>query len=613
LTIDVVDRTTKTINYRSRSGSTKIDFRGTPLLPAAKGEAKVESRQGYVKVQAKFDKLLPATRFGPEYLTYVLWAITPEGRATNMGEVILDGMKSKLDVTTELQAFGMVVTAEPYFAVSQPSDVVVMDNVVRDDTVGKVGAIEAKYQLLKRGQYTFNVLPTDLKPMDSDRTIPLDLQEARNAVRIASWAGAESSAAESFQRARTLLVQAETYQSQKASSRLITMTAREAVQTAEDSRLLTMNNQAAVRLSQERVASRNREAAANAAAVAARDDSRQAERNRAMAQLQAEARLSEERAASAAREGTANRAAAAARAAVNEAERARVVSQVQADLRLAEEQAASAAAARAAANDAERIRMAQQAQASARLTDEKAASAQREAAANQAAAAAAKAAAETTERNRAIQAAEVNRVRLDAERATRRDAEDAKAQAERNRLDELSAAQRAARSREAAEAADRQTAKAASERTERERQELRTQLIGQLNSILETKDSARGLVVNMSDVLFETGQYSLKPGARERLAKVSGIVLAHPSLVLRVEGHTDSVGADDENQRLSERRAHAVGDFLISQGIAKAAVSTYGYGESQPLATNDTVGGRQQNRRVDLVVSGEAIAAQSQK
>src|SRR5689334_24565938 len=125
LTVNVVERTTQAINYRHRSGATKIDFRGTPLMPAARGEAKVESKQGYIEVEVEFDNLQSATRFGPEFLTYVLWAITPEGRATNMGEVILNGTKSKLDVTTELQAFGLVVTAEPYFALTQPSDAVV--------------------------------------------------------------------------------------------------------------------------------------------------------------------------------------------------------------------------------------------------------------------------------------------------------------------------------------------------------------------------------------------------------------------------------------------------------------------------------------------------------
>src|ERR1041385_8818173 len=137
ITINVVDRTTKAINYQHRSGATKIDFLGTPLMPSAHGEAKVESKQGYIEIEVEFRNLQSATRFGPEFLTYVMWTITPEGRTANMGEVILNGTDSKLDVTTELQAFGLVITAEPYFGVTQPSDVVVMDKLVRAGPVGK--------------------------------------------------------------------------------------------------------------------------------------------------------------------------------------------------------------------------------------------------------------------------------------------------------------------------------------------------------------------------------------------------------------------------------------------------------------------------------------------
>jgi len=158
--VTVVARTTPAVNYRHRGGSTTIDFRGTPLLPQARGEAKVESKQGYTEIEVEFDDLVPATKFGPEYLTYVMWAITPEGRATNLGEVLLNETESKLNVTTELQAFGLVVTAEPYFVVSQPSDVVVMENVIRPDTRGTVEQIEAKYELLTRGTYLMNTDPT---------------------------------------------------------------------------------------------------------------------------------------------------------------------------------------------------------------------------------------------------------------------------------------------------------------------------------------------------------------------------------------------------------------------------------------------------------------------
>src|SRR5499425_1755592 len=260
LTVNVVERTTKAINYRHRSGSTKVDFRGTALLPNARGEAKVESKQGYIEIEVEFDDLQSATRFGPEYLTYVMWAITPEGRATNLGEVILNGTKSKLNVTTELQAFGLIVTAEPYFAVSQPSDVVVMENFVRKDTVGKIEEIDAKYELLKRGQYSVNVAPAELKPIPLEKGTPLDLHEARNAVRIARWAGADKDAAESFHKAEESLRQAETYKARKAGTKPVVMSAREAVQTAEDARLIALKRQEEHRIAMERQAAADREA-----------------------------------------------------------------------------------------------------------------------------------------------------------------------------------------------------------------------------------------------------------------------------------------------------------------------------------------------------------------
>jgi len=489
ITINVVERTTKAINYQHRNGATKIDFSGTPLLPAARGEAKVESKQGYVEIEVEFDDLQSATRFGPEFLTYVMWAITPEGRATNLGEVILNGTKSKLNVTTEFQAFGLIVTAEPYFAVTQPSDVVVMENIVRKDTVGKIEEIEAKYELLERGQYTINVLPADLQPIKLDKNTPLDLYEARNAVRIAQWAGADVSATESFQKASKLLEQAENYKARKAGSKPIAMTAREAVQTAEDARLIALKRQEQERLAQERAASADREAQANLAT------------DRAQAEADA-------------------------------ADRARA------------------------------------------------------------------------------QAEEIQR--LESERRARAEAESAAAQAQaaRTTMEAELAAERAARDKEAAQNATEQARMAAAEQAEREKQELRDKLVAQLNLVLETRDSARGLIVNLSDVLFDTGKYTLRPVAREKLAKLSGIVLAYPTLNLEVEGHTDSVGTEEYNMQLSEMRANAVRDYLIHEGINSSSVAARGFGEDQAVATNDTAAGRQENRRVELVVSGEVIGTQ---
>src|SRR5216117_2993585 len=259
IVVNVVERTTKAINYRHHNGATKIDFRGTALLPDARGEAKVESKQGYIEIEVEFDVLQSATRFGPEYLTYVMWAVSPEGRATNLGEVILNGTKSRLNVTTELQAFGLIVTAEPYFAVSQPSDVVVMENIARKDTVGKVEEISAKYELLQRGGDVVKAPPAELKPLLLDRNTPLDLYEGRNAVRIARWVEADKDAAESFVKAEKLLQQAEAYKARKAGTKPIAMTAREAAQTAEDARLIALKRQNERRVALERQAAANRE------------------------------------------------------------------------------------------------------------------------------------------------------------------------------------------------------------------------------------------------------------------------------------------------------------------------------------------------------------------
>ena len=502
ITVNVVERTTTAINYRHRSGSTKVDFRGTPLLPDARGEAKVESKQGYMEIDVEFDDLQGATRFGPEYLTYVMWAITPEGRATNLGEVILNGSKSKLDVTTELQAFGLIVTAEPYFAVSQPSDVVVMENFVRKDTVGKIEEINAKYELLQRGQYSVNVTPADLKPILLEKDTPLDLHEARNAVRIARWSGANKDAAESFVKAENLLQQAENYKARKAGNKPVSMTAREAVQTAEDARLIALKRQDEQRIALERQAAADREAQARASAERARVQAEEDARRRAQAET--EQRLEAERRARA------------------EAENA----------------AAQAKAAFA------------QAQAQAAEAQAQAAASQARVAENQAA--------------------------IEKERALK-------------------------------EQVEAENARQAVARAEQEKAELRAALVQQLNLILQTRETARGLVVNISDVLFDTGQFTLKPAAREKLARVSGIVLAHPGLKFQVEGHTDSTGSDEFNQQLSEKRAAAVRDFLVQQGIATNSVTARGFGKTVPVASNDTAAGRQLNRRVEMIVAGDVI------
>jgi outer membrane protein OmpA-like peptidoglycan-associated protein len=399
--VRMLERTTKAFSYNRRGGSTKIDFRGTSLLPEARGEATVESKPGATRIQAHLQGMWPSTKFGPAYLTYVMWAITPEGGATNIGELLLDRGKTKLDATTELQSFGLIVTAEPYFAVTRPSDFVVMENFIGKDAAGTIEGADVKYELLARGQYTLNADPAEIQPPKLSSKAPLDLYEARNAVQIARWTGAERYAPDTFQKA---------------------------VQMAEDARIITVRKIDEQRLAGERQAAAAVEAQANVLVTRNADT--------------------------------------------------------------AQSESATMAAAKA----------------------------------------------------------EAGRLKRDS------DAEPQKA-------------------------------------------ELRARLLTQFGAILETRDTARGLIVNMSDLLFDTGQYSLGPLAREKLAQVAGIVSRHPGLRLDVEGYTDSAGA-------------AVRDYLIQQGMPADSVASRGFDKTQPAPSNDTAQGRQQNRRVELVISGEIIGTE---
>lgn len=462
----VTSRTVEAINYQHRSGATKVDLSGTDLMPSANGEAKVESKKGYMEVEVEFNHLQRPTTFGNEYLTYILWAISPEGRAVNLGEVLVgDNHRSKLDVTTDLQAFALIVTAEPYYAVHQPSNVVVLENVVRADTKGTSEAVNAKYELMERGGY----IPTGYKfdPVVLDAKLPLDFLEARNALRIAKSEGAETYASGSYQHAVQLMNSADRYATEKHSSRKeLIATSREVVQTAEDARTIAVKKIGEERLANERQASADAQVKAQSQADEATRQKEQAESDATKAQ---------------------------ADMAANQVESAAAITAVQADA------------------DQSRL-VAQQAQ--------------------------------------------QNERQADGEKAA-----------------------------------------------------MRAQLSERLNKILATRDSARGLIVSMPDVLFGTGAYSLKPGAREKLAKVAGILIAYPELNIQVGGYTDNVGNDEMNQKLSEKRADAVRDFLVEQGVSASSVSARGFGNTVPVASNDNSSGRQENRRVELVVSGEAIGS----
>jgi outer membrane protein OmpA-like peptidoglycan-associated protein len=497
--IEVVARSTQAINYLHRSGSTKVDFQGTPLMAMARGGAKVESERGVIHVSAEFKNLAQPSSFGPEYLTYVLWAISPDGRPVNLGELTLDsygaGSTSKIETTSDIQTFGMIVTAEPYYAVTKPSDVVVMENIVRPDTRGVVESIHARYELLPRGTYTLQGRAGGYVPVQVSKKNPFELYEAENAVELARIAGADKYARGSFDKAYAALQQAERYQNQKPGQKPVITMAREAAVRAEDARVVALQRRLEEQQENERQAALARE---------------NAERERADA-----ARLRAE-------------------------DEARQRAQADADRRAAEQSRAEALA--------------------------------------------------------AAQQARQERQEADAARLAAQQAQQA-ALAQQQQL-----AAEAERSRTAAAESDRLRQKA-----EQDQAQLRQQLLDQFNAILQTRDTARGLIVNMSDVLFDTAKYTLRPGAREKLAKVAGIILSHPGLLIEVEGHTDSVGGDEYNMRLSENRATAVRDYLVAQGINASNVGAQGFGKTMPVADNSTAAGRQMNRRVELVVSGDII------
>jgi len=471
----VISRTVQAVNYGHRNGMSEVLFAGTPLQPSAEGSAKVRTKRGTMEVEAEFGNLQNPKTFGGEYLTYVLWAISPEGRASNLGEVLVGtNERSKLTATTDLQSFALIVTAEPYFAVRQPSDVVILENVIGDRTKGTSEAVEAKYELMERGGY----LPTGYKfdPVVLSARLPLEFYEARNALRIAESEGAAKYAGESYQHAVQLMKTTDDFAiHEDLDKKSLIASARQAVQTAEDAREIAVKRIDQDRLAAERQASKDAQASSQAQADSA---------TQLKDQAQADAAKSQSDAASAQ--------AAAARAKAD----------------MATNQAASATAIAAAQADADRARLNAQQTASQADTDKAA---------------------------------------------------------------------------------------------------MRAQLSAQLNLILATRDSARGLIVSMSDVLFDTGMYSLKPGAREKLAKVAGILIAYPSLNIEVGGYTDNVGGDDMNQTLSENRAGSVREFLVGQGVSTNSVSAKGFGNTLPVATNDNSAGRQENRRVELVVSGDAI------
>jgi outer membrane protein OmpA-like peptidoglycan-associated protein len=494
-----VSRTAKAVTYRRGSGAVKVSLSGTDLMSSITGQVQVENKGSRVEIEANFQGMEAASKFGFEYLTYVLWAVSTQGRAVNLGEVQVKNGNAQIKAITDMQTFAMVVTAEPYFAVSQPGDEVVAENA--EEAGGE--NINATYSLLGRGVYSSSNTKIENVIFGIDRKTPTELFEARNAVRIANNAGATKYASAVLAKANQQLQDAEESYRQKRDKKTVTTEARDAVQTAEEARVISVKQKAEedaqAQAAAEKQAAEDRAAKARADAVAEANRRQQAEQARA------------------------------------QAEQARV---------------------QAEAAQAEAVRMKQEAL---------------------------KAAAEAAK---------------------------AKEEAEKARAAAVQEQQAALAQKLAAES-EAQKAREAAAKAEAEKAGLRAQLRAQLNSILQTEDSARGLIVNMSDVLFDTGSFTLKPGAREKLAKVSGILLAHPGLLLQVEGHTDSVGTDELNQKLSEQRASSVRGFLVDQGVTASAITAEGFGKTEPVATNDTAEGRQRNRRVEIVVNGDSIDTSS--
>jgi len=457
----MVSKPASAIGYQVGAGGTKVDLKATDLMRQASGEAKVElkSTRSSANIEVTARGLAPASQLGAEFLTYVLWIVTPDGRTGNSGEILIDKEGySKMKVTTPAQTFSLIITAEPYFAVRMPSEMVVLQSEIRKDTKGRIFP-PSEYKLMKRAQYQKLGNPLALTP-DVERT-PLEVYEARNAVDIAKANNAEKYAADIFAKAKGGLEMVEGYVASKAERGKIVSFARNAIQFAEDARALSVQRQEEERIEKERLAAA------------------------ALAKSEAEAKAAKE--------------------------------------------------------------------------------------------------AEIAKREADARAAEIKR----------------KADEEAKRQAELAAA------KEEVLKVREEAAKAAAEKERREKEQLRAQLLEQFNSILETRDTPRGLVVNMGDVLFDTGKYNLKSNARELLAKLSGIVLGHPGLMLNVEGHTDNVGGDDLNQKLSEDRAKTVREYLVLQNLPATNVTAIGFGKTQPVADNGTPAGRQKNRRVEIVVSGE--------
>lgn len=479
--VTVVERTVRAVNYQYRNGPTQIDFRGTVLMPSAKGEAVVESKSGRTEIDAKFDRVDAPSRFGPEYLTYVLWAITPDGHAKNLGEVLTNHSdNSHMRVTTDLQAFGLIVTAEPYAAVRLPSDVVVMENVVRPDTVGTTEPINIKYELMPRGAYTYNV-PAEFSDAGGPRVSTsryetlVELYQAQNAVQIAQSQDADKYAPEIFARAQQQYQHARQLDASKAGRSQVITAARQAAETAEDARIVAAQRQ-------------HDEQLAKAQAEVSTERQRRIQAEAAAQQAKAEADAERQTLAA---ERTARRQAEALADAATSAAAAPPPMN---------EPAAAPASPAPAPNDANRMN-----------------------------------------------APDENRDKVD----------------------------------------------------------LRVTLLRELNGALEARDTPRGIVVVVPDADFNGT--ALNPAVSASLSRIASDVQAHPGLTVEVDGNTDTAG--NQAAGVAYVRAEAVVAGLVHSGMPANLVSARSLGNGQPVASNGTASGREQNRRVEIVISGPPIGS----
>lgn len=531
--IQMIARTTQAVDYR-RGDHTYVDMTGTNLMPDVTGKAKIINKRGLTDVHVDMENLRSANALDAAYLTYVLWAISPEGNAKNIGELVEKDGKASIHTTTNLQSFALVITAEPDFAVTQPSELVVAENSLRTNTKGTPEPIDVHYRVYPRSVYISTLSPAPADIYRDHKNAPLDLLEARNAVRIADSSHADQYASDALHRAEDFLRQAEDDFNSHHSDKTIETAARSAVQAAEEARSNAVHLSYQARLDRERREAQQR-------AENAQNEAQTAQQQAQSAQEQAQ--------------------------------------QAQAERQRAEQQAAEQRA------QAEQAR--KDAQAAAER--QKAIEAQTQAAQQQA--------------QQAQQEAELQR----------QQAQQAQQQAQQEAQQRAAAEQQAQQTAQQVDEARRQAQEAQqrAQQAETQQQELRDQLRQQLNQVLETRDTARGLIVSMPDVLFDTGKATLKQTARERLAKVAGILMAHPDIKVEVDGYTDGTGDPMFNEKLSQDRAAAVQSYLTQQGVSGSAISIHGFGEANPVASNDTASGRQQNRRVELVVSGESIGTQA--